>query len=86
LHLRRYWQQIDRRKTDADRSRYSDRDMRKNYENEEKKLEQVLKAGQDKNFYRRELEKMGYQITSVNYDGPDYLEYEIVKGNNTYEV
>ena len=29
---------------------------------------------------------MGYQITSVNYDRPDYLEYEIVKGNNTYEV
>jgi hypothetical protein len=26
-------------KSDADRSRYSDRDMRKNYENEEKKLE-----------------------------------------------
>ena len=73
-------------KSDADRSRYSDRDMRKNYENEEKKLEQALKPGQDKNFYRRELEKMGYQITSVNYDGPDYLEYEIVKGNNTYEV
>ena len=65
----------------ADRSRYSDRDMRKNYEDEEKKLEQALKTGQDKNAYRRELEKMGYQITSVNYDKPDYVEYEIVKGN-----
>ena len=29
---------------------------------------------------------MGYQITSVNYDKPDYVEYEIVKGNNSYEV
>ena len=51
----------------------------KNYENEEKKLEQTLKSGQDKNFHRRELEKMGYQSTSVNHDRPDYLEYEIVK-------
>jgi uncharacterized protein YmfQ (DUF2313 family) len=74
------------KKSDTDRSRYSDRDMRKNYDDEEKKLEQTLKVGQDKNFYRGELEKMGYQITSVNYDKPDYLEYEIVKGNNTYEV
>jgi uncharacterized protein YmfQ (DUF2313 family) len=73
-------------KSDADRSRYSDREMQKGYEDEEKKLEQALKPGQDKNFYRRELEKMGYQITSVNYDKPDYLEYEIVKGNNSYEV
>ena len=69
-----------------DQSRYSDRDMRKNYDDEEQKLEKALKAGQDKNFYRRELEKMGYQITSINYDKPDYVEYEIVKGNNSYEV
>jgi uncharacterized protein YmfQ (DUF2313 family) len=74
------------KKSDADRSRYSDRDMRKNYDDEEKNLEKTLKTGEDKNFYRRELEKMGYQITSVNYDKPDYLEYEIVKGNNSYEV
>jgi len=74
------------KKGDADRSRYSDRDMRKNYDDEEKKLEQTLKTGQDKNFYRRELEKAGYQITSVNYDKPDYLEYEIVKGSDSYEA
>ena len=61
-----------RRRATPIEARYSDRDMRKNYDDEEKKLEQTLKAGQDKNFYRRELEKMGYQITSVNYDKPDY--------------
>ena len=33
------------KKSDSDRSRYSDRDLRKNYDNEEKKLEQTLKAG-----------------------------------------
>ena len=69
-----------------DQNRYSDRDQRKNYEDEEQKLEKALKAGQDKKFYRAELEKMGYRVTSINYDKPDYLEYEIVKGNNTYEV
>ncbi|HYQ97415.1 MAG TPA: hypothetical protein VEO92_03540, partial [Candidatus Nitrosocosmicus sp.] len=74
------------KKGDTDRSRYSDRDQRKNYDDEEEKLEQALKPGQDKNFYRRELEKMGYQITSVNYDKPDYAEYEIVKGNNSFEA
>ena len=74
------------KKSDSDRSRYSDRDMRKNYDNEEKKLEQSLKAGEDKNFYRRELEKMGYRITSVNYDKPEYVEYEVVKGNHSYEA
>jgi uncharacterized protein YmfQ (DUF2313 family) len=70
----------------TDQSRYSDRELRKNYEDEQQKLEQALKAGQDKNFYRRELEKMGYQITSINYDKADYVEYEIVKGNNSYEA
>jgi hypothetical protein len=29
---------------------------------------------------------MGWKVTSVNYDKPDYVEYEIVKGNDTYEV
>ena len=73
-------------KSDGERSRYSDREMRKTYEDEEKKLEQALKPGQDKNAYRRELEKMGYQITSINYDRPEYVEYEVVRGNNSYEV
>src|ERR671915_455217 len=73
-------------RSETDSSRYTDRDMRKNWKSEEQKPEKTLKTGEDKNFYRREMEKMGYQITSVNYDKPDYLEYEIVKGNNTYEV
>jgi hypothetical protein len=51
----------------------------------EDKLEQALKTGEEKDFYRR-LEKMGWKITSVNYDKPDYVEYEIVKGDDSYEV
>ena len=29
---------------------------------------------------------MGWKITSVNHDKPDYVEYEIVKGDQSYEV
>lgn len=67
-------------------NRYSDRDHMKNAKDSEDMLERALKTGESKDFYRRELEKMGWMITSVNYDKPDYLEYEIVKGNDTYEV
>jgi len=67
-------------------NRYSDRDRMKTAKDAEDKLEQALKTGETKDFYRRQLEKMGWQITSVNYDKPDYLEYEIVKGDDSYEV
>ena len=29
---------------------------------------------------------MGWKVTSVNYDKPDYVEYEVVKGDESYEV
>jgi hypothetical protein len=74
------------KRTTTNATRYSDRDMMKSSKSEKTRLEQVLKTGEEKDFYRRELEKMGWQITSVNYDRPDYAEYEIVKGQSTYEV
>ena len=46
-----------------DGSRYSDRDHMKKSKGEEDKLEQALKTGEEKAFYRREIEKMGWQIT-----------------------
>jgi len=55
---------------------YSDRDL----------LKTALKTGETKKFYRHEIENMGWQITSVNYDKPEYLEYEIRKGEDLYEV
>jgi uncharacterized protein YmfQ (DUF2313 family) len=73
-------------KVTEDRARYSDRDRTKSSKDEEDRLEKALKTGEEKDFYRRELEKMGWQISSVNYDKPDYVEYEIVKGDNSYEV
>jgi uncharacterized protein YmfQ (DUF2313 family) len=69
-----------------DGSKYSDRDHVKNSRNEEDKLERALKTGEAKDFYRREIEKMGWQISAMNYDKPDYVEYEIVKGDDSYEV
>jgi uncharacterized protein YmfQ (DUF2313 family) len=70
----------------TDGSKYSDRDHVKNSRNEEDKLERALKTGETKDFYRREIEKMGWQISAMNYDKPDYVEYEIVKGDDSYEV
>src|ERR687892_2247274 len=74
------------KKTTASPERFSERDRMKSSKNEKEKLEQALKTGEEKAFYRRELEKMGWKITSVNYDKPDYVEFEIVKNDNSYEV
>jgi uncharacterized protein YmfQ (DUF2313 family) len=74
------------KRTTANPQRFSERDRMKSSKNDKEKLEQVLKTGEEKAFYRRELEKMGWKITSVNYDKPDYVEYEIVKNDTSYEV
>ena len=76
----------ERVKSAGNTNRYSDGDRVKASKDSEDKLEQALKTGEEKAFYRRELEKMGWKITSVNYDKPDYVEYEIVKGDESYEV
>ena len=49
-------------------------------------LEAKLGTGHDKAHYRKTLEEMGYAITAVNSDDDDYLEYEIMKDGETYEV
>ena len=67
-------------------ARYSDRDRRADWTKGKEQLEQALKPGQDKDVYRREIEKMGWKITSVNSDKPDYAEWEIVKADHSYEV
>ncbi len=65
---------------------YSDRAHMKGWNSEKEQLESALATGHPKGFYRSELEKRGYRISSVNEDKPDYVEYEIVKGDNSYEV
>lgn len=70
----------------ATNERYSDRARMKGWTSEKEKLEKALKTGQDKAAYAEQLKKLGYQITSTNEREKDYVEYEIVKGDNSYEV
>ncbi|MEO5700542.1 MAG: hypothetical protein ABIS17_16585 [Casimicrobiaceae bacterium] len=65
---------------------YSDRARMKTWTNEKEQLEKSLAIGQSKDYYRKEIVKHGYKVAAVNEEKPDYLEYEIVKGDNSYEV
>jgi hypothetical protein len=49
-------------------------------------LEKNLPPGQAIDTYRPKLEKLGYRVTALNYNDDDYVEYEVVKGNETWEV
>lgn len=74
----------DRPKDDS--PRYSERARKSEWERGKEELKRALKAGEDRDFYRKELDKLGYQITAINYDKPDYVEYEVVKGDQTWEI
>jgi uncharacterized protein YmfQ (DUF2313 family) len=65
---------------------YSDRNRLNEWNRGKDELARALKSGQERDFYRRELERLGYHITSVNQDKPNYMEYEVVKGDRSYEV
>lgn len=49
-------------------------------------LQKQLAPGAPAADYRKKIEGLGYQVTSTNYNKPDYLEYELVKGDMTWEV
>jgi len=49
-------------------------------------LQKQLTPGMSAADYRKKIEGMGYKITSTNYNNEDYLEYELVKDDNTWEV
>ncbi len=66
--------------------KYSDRAHSKDWTSEKDKLEKALGTGKDVMAYRSELKKLGYQVTSTNEQEKDYVEMEIVKGNDSYEV
>lgn len=66
--------------------KYSDRAYSKNWASEKDKLEKALGTGKDVAAYKAELKKMGYQVTSTNDREKDYIEMEVVKGSNSYEV
>ncbi|MGE0313516.1 MAG: hypothetical protein AB7P21_18045 [Lautropia sp.] len=66
--------------------RFSDRRYMAGWTTERERLQQTLRPNQDVQAVRTQLEQLGYRITAVNDRDPDYLEYEIVKGDNSYEV
>jgi hypothetical protein len=67
-------------------SRYSDRHLMKAWNDEKDQLEKILTPKQTLDAYKKALKQRGYEITSVNDREADYVEYEIVKGDNSYEV
>ena len=70
----------------SDRASYSDRVQMKTWATEKEQLERELKLGESKAYYPKALSDRGFQITSVNADEPTAVEYEVVKGTQTYEV
>lgn len=66
--------------------RYSDRRLMKRWTDEKDQLEKALPDNLKASEYRSKLEGMGYKVTAVNDKEKDHVEYEIVKGDNSYEV
>lgn len=66
--------------------RYSDRRNMKGWTDEKDGLQKALPLKLKPAEYRTKLEGMGYKVTNVNDRDKDYVEYEIVKGVNSYEV
>ncbi|MEP7281631.1 MAG: hypothetical protein ABI696_06600 [Rubrivivax sp.] len=65
---------------------YSDRAISKDLNADREALQQAILTGQSVDQIKNKLASMGYQITSVNDSDKDYVEYEVVKGNRSYEV
>jgi len=49
-------------------------------------LQKNLPPGMTADAYQKKLKDLGYQVTATNYSTDDYLEYEVVKGDQTWEV
>ena len=67
-------------------SRYSDRRYMKSWTDEKDRLEKSLPLNLKAADYRAKLERLGYKVTAVNEREKDHVEYEIAKGDNSYEV
>lgn len=49
-------------------------------------LQREMRPGMTPDAYRKKLRELGYTISATNYNNPDYIEYEVVKDNQTWEV
>ncbi|MEZ5742069.1 MAG: hypothetical protein R3E68_23310 [Burkholderiaceae bacterium] len=65
---------------------WSDRARMPGFTQTKDALENKLKTATTRDGYRKVLEAEGYLITAINEDSREALEYEIVKGGQTYEV
>lgn len=65
---------------------YSDRERIKPWSGDKESLAQALKVGASKPDYMKIIADHGYTITAINQDKPAYVEYEVVKGSDSYEV
>ena len=63
-----------------------DRTRMGQYDDQKDALEEQLKGASSIDELRARLDKAGYMITSINEQSDDEVEYEIVKGNHTFEV
>ncbi len=68
------------------KGKYSDRRNMQGWTDEKDRLEKALPMNLKAADYRSKLEGMGYKVTAVNDREKDHVEYEIVKGENSYEV
>jgi hypothetical protein len=68
------------------KGKYSDRRNMQGWTDEKDRLEKALPMNLKAADYRSKIEGMGYKVTAVNDREKDYVEYEIVKGENSYEV
>ncbi len=71
---------------DRNNARARDQANMTSADNETDRLEALMKPGDKVAAYRTLLEREGYKITSVNESDPANAEYEIVKGQQSYEV
>ena len=68
------------------KGRYSDSNYKKSWGDEKERLEKSLPLNLKAADYKAKLEGMGYKVTSVNDRDKDHVEYEIAKGETSYEV
>ncbi len=56
------------------------------FKRDKDRIESVLSAARKRSDYGRLLMEDGFSIAKVNEDQADYVEYEVVKGDRTYEI
>lgn len=65
---------------------WQDRMGLENYDQQQEVLEQSLSSAETVEQLRNGLQKAGYRITSINLESVNNVEYEVVKGDHTFEV